>query len=105
MSDTVYRTMADVRSANAAAGHHWFDPATLRFFRSRVGRTLYAGRYFITSEQMSPSYDRSTDTWHYFPRRWSIRIANDDGSIDTVGEFDQYESYAQARAAIRKLTA
>ena len=96
-----YRTMADVRRANAANGFHFFDASTLRFFASRIGRTLYGGRYFITSEQFisysDPSYSGD--------RLYTVREVQPDGSIETVGEFQQYETNAQARAAIRNLLA
>lgn len=45
-----FKTISDVRAANKAAGHHFFDRDTMRFFRSRVVSGLYAGRYFITRE-------------------------------------------------------
>lgn len=86
--------MAEVIRANQRRGHHFFDPATVRFFRGRVGRTLYGGHYFITSEQAPHS-----------PRRWSVRTAWPDGRVTTMGEFGAYASHAQARAAIRALLA
>ena len=90
-----YNTLKEIKAANAAAGQHFFEPATMRFFNSRVSARLIAGRYFISSER----FDETT------PRRYTVRIANDDGTIDTVGEFQQYPTMAQARAAAEALEA
>jgi len=87
--------MCDVRLKNKQIGHHFFDPDTMRFFRSRVGNTLYGDKYFISSEQFN---DVS-------PRLYSIRLVNPDGSIDTVAEFHEYGSHAEARRVIKDLLA
>lgn len=88
-----FRTMADVKQRNAEIGHHFFDADTLRFFSSRIGGQLFGGRYFITSER----YDQTT------PRRYTVRLVNPDGSIDTVGEFQQYATLDAARRAVSTL--
>lgn len=71
-------SMQDVVNRMTRQSNHFFDKATLRFFSSRVGRTLYAGRVFTTSEQ------REGDA-----RRWTVRIIeqNENGrySIASVG--------------------
>lgn len=85
--------MNEVRRANKDRGHHWFEPSTLRFFRSRVGDTLYGGRYFVSSEQFDDGY----------PRLYTVREAMSDGSIETVGEFQEYETRDQAIRAIKAL--
>jgi len=94
-----YNTLADVRNANRQAGYHFFDADTLRFFRGRIIGQLVAGRYFITSEQFVAPYEAPA------PRRYTIRYANDDATIDTVGDFQQYATLADARKALRSLTA
>ena len=85
--------MAQVRQANRDAGQFWFSPSTLRFFNSRPGRRLYGFRYFISSER----YDWNT------PRRYTVREVTPKAHIETVGEFQQYATRAQALAAIREL--
>lgn len=45
--------MQGIRAAMEAAGSHWFDPGTMRFFRSRLhGEPIHGpnGIYFVTSE-------------------------------------------------------
>lgn len=89
----VYLTMADVRAANKAAGHHWFEPGTMRFFSSRILANTLRNGYFVTSER----FDANS------PRRYTVRKVEESGAIDTVGELQQYATAAQAKAAITKL--
>lgn len=94
--------IGEVRYENQRSGHHWFDPATLRFFGCRIGRTVYGGRYFISSEQ--DNYEGGYNAWAG-QRRYTIRMANADGTIETVGEFGQYDTAAQARRAVLAIVA
>lgn len=84
--------LRQVKEMNAKLGHHWFEPTAMRFFRTRILGRLEGGKYFVTSEKL-----------HGYARLYSVRIANEDDSIDTVGEFQSYRTAAQARAAIRRL--
>jgi hypothetical protein len=80
--------MSIVRAANAAAGHYWFERGTMRFFRSRVGRMAYRGPggvYFVSSEQFVGSDGRA------HARKFTVRRQNADGSIDTVGAFNELD--------------
>lgn len=88
-----FRTMADIKRANKAAGRHWFDKGALAFFRSKIEPKVYGGRYFITSEQFDDAA----------PRRYSVRMAEPDGSISTVGEFQAYDGRGAAEDAIDEL--
>ena len=89
----MYTHITEIRNANERLGHHFFEDGNLRFFRSRIGSSVYGGRYFITSEQ----FDANS------PRLYTIREAKPNGRIDTVGEFQQYASHAQATRAAKKL--
>jgi len=86
-----FRDLDEIKAANKAAGHHWFNPSTLRFFSSRVNATLYQGRFFITSER--PHHDER--------RLYTVRAAHEDGSIGTVGPFYHYSRNEALRAARR----
>ena len=90
-----FETIDQIKQANDAIGHHWFEPDAMRFFRSRLGQTVYGGRFFISSEQFD----------YRSPRLYTVRRANDDGSIGTASEFQQFETSAQARAWIRRTIA
>lgn len=86
-------TLAEVKRAHANAGGHFFDPATMRFFKSRVvSARLHDGGFFITSEQ----YD--DEPRHYRVRRFD---AADPIDIETVG--DPLGSLDDARALIRSM--
>jgi len=85
-----------IKHLNAAKGKFFFSPDTIRFFHSRTDQTatiVNGVAYFITSEQ------REHDT----PRKYTIRKANlETGDISTVGEFQSYETHAEARRALRE---
>jgi hypothetical protein len=94
----MFKTMQEVREANAAAGMFWFSPDTMRFFRCRVGSELFtrgARQFFVSSEQFSSDH----------PRLYTIREVKANGDIDTLGEFQQFKTSAAARRAIMKITA
>jgi hypothetical protein len=91
--------MWEVIEANKRAGFHFFDADTKRFFRSRIGNTLYVDRYFTTSEQFHNNMTGQTDA-----RKYTIReFHKDTGRISEVGEFQQYDSNAQAVRAVKKM--
>lgn len=96
MSTTIrkYASIASVKWHNESAGQHFFSPSTLRFFDSRVLPTLYGaeGSIFVTSEK-NPFGD---------PRAYTVRQIREDGSIDTLGEFQGYATAAQAAKAARE---
>lgn len=86
-----FKTMADVRAANKAAGECWFDRKTIKFWGSRIEGGLHAGRYFISSEF---NFQRKR-------RLYTIRQVMPDDSIETVGEFQAYRFLEDARDALR----
>jgi hypothetical protein len=81
-------------------GSHWFAPDTMRFFKSRVSRQVFGGKYFISSEDTSSPYYPDV-------RRYSVRsfYISENGllEIETIGEFRQYATRSAAMSAIRKL--
>lgn len=82
--------LEQVQEANRESGHHWFDPDTMKFFKSRIVSELVKGTYFITSEK--PPYG---------PRAYSIReVYNDEGHVKTHGETCQYATLGEVRAAL-----
>lgn len=72
----IYHSMSDVMAANAAIGNCWFDRSTMRYFKTKIETGLIAGHRFITSERREGER-----------RRYTIRDAAPDGSVNTVGEF------------------
>lgn len=90
----VYRSIADMKQANADEGGNWFSTDTMRFFNSRIeSRIPIRGRFFVTSER--PEDDD--------PRRYTIREARSDGTVTIRGEFLQYGHYLDATMAARQM--
>ena len=89
----MYGSIEAIKEANQAAGQHWFDDDTMSLFGSRVESGVLAGRWFITSE---------SKPWGGV-RRFTIRMANDDGTIATVGDFGAYVSLNEAHMALAAL--
>lgn len=86
------RTIAELQELNIANGGCWFSKDTIRFFRTRIESGILYGHYFISSEQ------REDDT----PRKFTVRSFDDEGGIDTIGEFHSHNSKADAIEALRE---
>lgn len=79
---------------NKEKGFHWFDKATIRFFKSRVMSWDNVTGYFISSERHS--FDTS--------RCYTIRKADfNTGQVETVGEYGEYPTLTRAKTALNKL--
>lgn len=89
----MFYTIQAIKDANKAAGYHFFDPDTLRFFDSRILGGVIGDGYFVTSERCD--YDS--------PRLYTVRRANANGSIDRVGEFQQFKTAHAARTYAKKI--
>ena len=85
----VFTRLEDVIDANASVGGHWFERGTMKFFKTRIESRLIGGKRFISSE-CGPDNTR----------KYTIREAQPDGSIDTVGEFQQFATLAEAKANV-----
>lgn len=89
----MFKNINEIKSVNRAAGKHFFDADTMRFFRSRILPTIYHGEFFITSEQ----FDSES------PRRYTIRRADAQGNIDSPTGFCTYKSRDEAVRGIKTL--
>lgn len=89
----MFLTIAEIKRANKAIGHHWFDDATFAFFNTRIESGVFAGHYFVTSEQFD-SHSR---------RMFTVRYAHDDGRVSTVATFQEFASKGEAIAAIKRM--
>lgn len=88
---TRFKSMEAVKRANRAADQYWFTPETMRFFGSRIESKLLYGCLFVTSEQ---------DPAQMWPRAYSVREANADGTIGNVGEFQGHATFDDAMKAL-----
>lgn len=90
-------TIREMAQANKAAGNHWFEPDTMRFFASRVSSETYEcadGRWLFVSSECPPRGVR-----RYTVRSFDPKTAG----VDTVGEFQAYATLSQAKRAARAL--
>jgi len=92
--DTLY-LIDDIKLANKNFNGHFFDKNTLKFFKSRIGSTVYFNKYFITSEQ----YDNNSK------RLFTIRefcLITRRVSTAKGTSFQQFKTANQAKAYILK---
>jgi len=87
-----FKSMSEIKAANRQAGHCFFSRKTMTFHGSRIEGGVLRGRYFVTSEQ--PPHG---------PRRFSLRKAEDDGSIRTIGKHAGYIDRQDAKEALAEL--
>lgn len=75
-------TINKIQDEMNAAGSHWWDRDTLRYFGCRVSEKVYQGEggvYFVTSEKSPFGHPRAYSVRQYHP---------DTKDIDTVGDFN-----------------
>lgn len=89
-----FTSITEIKQANQAKDGHWFSPATLRWFGSRIHGDVYGGRYFVTSER-NPEGER----------RYTVREVTEDGDVKTADgcEFFEYASRSGAHNRARQL--
>lgn len=87
----MFNTLSEVKAANKKIGNYWFSKGAMSFFNSKVESTLYKNQCFITSEQYNSESER----------RYSVRVALSDGSIDTISEFQEFRTKDAAREFIK----
>jgi hypothetical protein len=96
-------TMAQARNANEQAGYHFFEPATVRFFGSRLPQTVIPvpnGALFVTSEQRPAGYGEPVQ-----PRLFTIRFIHDNGRTETIGAFQGWQTREGATRIARRMAA
>ncbi len=84
-----------IAAANGGKSPEWFSQPSMHWFGTLLETPVYPvadGAYFVTSER---------DTGADRPRKWSVRFCSDDGSVETIGEFQQYETSTEAHRAAR----
>ena len=85
-----------IKDLNRRAGQHWFSPDTMRFFKSKIPQDhegLVMNRFFISSEKSLFGKRK------YTIREWKGKTK----SIETFGEFQQFNTKAQAQRVLKKL--
>ena len=78
------------------AGKYFFSPSWMAFFKSKVLDWRPFTGFFITSE---------SGTFGKEPKRYTIRKADfDTFDVDTIGEFQEFETLYKARKQFKALT-
>ena len=85
------RTIREVRALNKAQGYNFFSPDTLQFFNSVVTEDVFGGCVFVTSEKNG-----------CFPRLYTVRAIRANGRIETLSDFQEYESLSDALRAAQE---
>ena len=88
-----FNSISDIRTYNRLSGKHFFDASSMRFFNSKVYDKVYKGNFFITSER----FDSKT------ARLYTVRIAMNDGRIETIPKFQAFKTKKQAIEYIQSL--
>lgn len=93
-------TLNEFKELSAAKGKHWFSPSTMQFFQSEI----FADTWTETSETEAVFISSEKGPMPDSPRRYTLRSANlETGSVNTIGEFQTYETLDEAIAGLRAL--
>ena len=80
-------SIEEVIRANKAAGYHFFDKDTMEFFGSKVVCPVFENCCFVTEE----------DDFLRTQKLYTVRQFDPlTGSIEIVGEFQEYETVEEA---------
>jgi hypothetical protein len=90
----MFTSITQIEARNSKIGHCFFSKDSKKFFSSRILSTIYKGVYFITSER---------NGFDDYSRSFTIRMALNDGSIDTIGGFNRFKTKQQAQKFIKSL--
>ena len=98
-----YYRIEEIKAANRQAGQYFFEPDTMRFFRSRVHYPSYCGPggvFFVTSEKYENRYSGTS-----MPRMFTIRKFDPaTGNVDSVSEFQEFKVRSTAHRAAKRLS-
>lgn len=98
--------MHDLKRVAAETGNHFFSPGAMRFFNCRVSGSLWLiddrSGFFVTSEKDDSPYQPEQPRL-YTVRRYRVTTMHMREQpwleIETVGEFQQWETLAEAKRA------
>ena len=79
-----------IKATNARNGYYFFSKGAMKSFNTRVHDVVYGNCVFVTSEKNNIPYCAPQ------PRVYTVRIAMEDGSIETYGSLGDYSTRAEA---------
>lgn len=86
-------TLKEMKEMNEKAGHQWFSKANMRLFGTKIEVPPNKKGLFITSEYVGAGLTDRAYTIRHFDKHT--------GHVDTVNEFQQYETLEDAKEAIK----
>lgn len=96
-----FDSIPKMKAAVKESGSHFFDPEWVNYFHMKIEGPLISGSFFITSEYREDPAERK-----YTARYFTAPDAAGERYEDVmIGEFQQYESVNEARAAILEFQA
>ncbi|QIA28655.1 hypothetical protein [Phage f2b1] len=92
---TTKLSINEMKAIQLEQGHNWFDEDAMNFFNTVIETQPNKINIFITSERMELD----------MPKKYSLRWFNPETAhVDTLGEFQAYETLAEAREARKEFT-
>ena len=88
---TTFRTIQQIINFHESKGMHFFSAGSKRFFNSRIHSDVYGGCVFVTSEKFD---------WKS-PRLFTVRKIDQNGNIETIGDFQGYDTRSKAHTAAK----
>lgn len=76
---------------------HWFDPETMRFFKTRIGAHVYVNDDYTNGDLLFITSEKPP----HGPRAYAVRQMNRKTG-DIRGEVREFATRSQALAAMRK---
>jgi hypothetical protein len=97
MATTLF-TIQQIKQANRNLGHSYFEPDTIRFFRSRCCGGVFPARngkgsFFVTSEKFVGSGGFTK------PRRYTVRFCKSNGDCGTA-KGREFQEFTDRRTAL-----
>lgn len=93
--DVLDQYLVSMNEVENKAKGHFFSKDAMRFFKSRLPQDAYkigALYYFVTSEQHRDE-----------ARLYTLRTLDAAGQVGTIGEFQEHETKARAKGALRAI--
>lgn len=87
-----FNTLYRLKAFHEDKGFYFFSQDTMRFFKSRIHSDVYGGCVFVTSERQ---YGRR--------RYFTVRYIDARGNIETVGEFQGFDTRSKAHTFAKNL--
>lgn len=101
MNIAKFENIRAMKSAVNESGNRFFTPGAMEFFHTQIETPLIYGSYFVTSEYMEDPAEKKytaryfTERFHTVPASAHMRYSD-----ENIGEFQAYDSVAEAREAI-----